>query len=200
MAGAMSAQIVLPGELRGSRILLRPYRMEDADAVFAAIEESREHLRPWVGWLDRYTTLEETQAFCERCAASWVARTDLAVGIFHVGNGQFLGGAGLHQPNWDQRAFEISCWLCATAAYQGYGTEALRLLADLVFAELDGRLIKLVCDARNEPTQRLAEKCGYVFKGRVRDGYAAPDGGLVDLLVYALMPEDWRRLQGGGHS
>jgi RimJ/RimL family protein N-acetyltransferase len=186
------ARIELPDELRGPRILLRPYREEDARALLAAIDASREHLRPWVGWVDRYTTVEETRAYCQRCAAGWAARSDFTVGIFRAVSGELLGTAGLHQPNWEWRSFEISCWLRASAAYQGYGTEALRLLGDLAFSRLDARIIKLVCDVRNDATQRLAAKCGYVLKGRVRDGYAAPDGKLVDLLVYALTSGDWR--------
>ena len=187
------SRIDLPDELRGERIVLRPYREEDAAAVFAAIEESREHLRPWVGWVDRYTTLEQTRAYCRRCAASWQDRTDLSTGIFDAATARLLGGAGLHQPNWARGTFEISCWLRASAAYRGYGTEALRLLADLAFATLEAKMIKLFADARNEPTRRLAAKCGYVFKGSVRNGYSAPDGQTVDLLVYRLTPDDWLR-------
>jgi hypothetical protein len=37
--------IDLPDELVGSRVLLRPYRAADAEQVFAAIDESREHLK-----------------------------------------------------------------------------------------------------------------------------------------------------------
>jgi ribosomal-protein-serine acetyltransferase len=192
---AAPEQIVLPETLRGARVLLRPYRAADAEAVLAAIDESREHLRPWVGWGDRYTTLEETRGYCERCAAAWEARSDLSLGIFDRASGVFFGGAGLHHPDWNERTFEISCWLRASAAYRGYGTEALRLLAALAFSDLDAALIKLHCDARNGPTRRLADKCGYVFRGRVRDGYDAPDGQIADLLVYALTPEDWTRAQ-----
>jgi RimJ/RimL family protein N-acetyltransferase len=187
------AELALPDELRGPRVRLRPYRAEDADAVFAAIDESREHLRPWVGWVDRYSTPEAVRTYCLRCAADWQARTDLAVGIFDAARGDFLGGAGLHRPNWERRTFEISCWLRATAAHRGYGTEALGLLADLAFSGLAAAQIKLVCDVRNGPTKRLADKCGYVFRGRVRNGYAAPDGTFVDSLVYSLTPDAWRR-------
>jgi RimJ/RimL family protein N-acetyltransferase len=174
-------------------VLLRPYRGADAEAVLGAIDESREHLRPWVGWVDRYTTLDQTWAYCERCAAAWLARSDLSLGIFDSASGGLLGGAGLHHPDWNARIFEISCWLRASAAYRGYGAEALWLLADLAFSALDAAMIKLQCDARNGPTRRLADKCGYVFQGRVRDGYSAPDGQTVDLLVYSLSPDDWRR-------
>jgi RimJ/RimL family protein N-acetyltransferase len=187
-----SPRIQLPDELRGARILLRPYRDEDAEAVFAAIEESREHLRPWVGWVDRFGTLDRTRAYCLRCAIRWRERSELSTGIFAAESGQFLGGAGLHQPDWERGTFEISCWLRTSAAYRGYGTEALRLLADLAFTRLGTNQITLISDARNGPTQRLADKCGYVLGERVRDGYAAPDGKTVDKFVYFLTADDWR--------
>jgi hypothetical protein len=34
-------------ELRGERILLRPYRLEDDAEAQAAVAESRDHLWPW---------------------------------------------------------------------------------------------------------------------------------------------------------
>jgi len=195
MVSTPTAQVALPEVLRGNRVVLRPYREEDAEQVFSAIDESREHLRPWVAWVDRFATVEDVRAFCLRCAQDWRMRSDLAVGIFEAASNRYLGGAGLHQPDWERGTFEISCWLRSTAAYRGYGTDALNLLAELAFAQLDARLIKLFSDVRNGPTQRLAEKCGYVFKGQVRNGYAAPDGQRVDLLVYSMTPEDWRRAQ-----
>lgn len=134
-----AASIDLPTELRGKRIYLRPYRAADATATFAAIDESRAHLRPWVGWVDRYPTAETTRAYCERCAAAWETRTDLSLAMFEIGSDRFLGGAGLHQPNWSRRTFEIGCWVRATAAYRGHGAAALRLLADFAFARLDAR-------------------------------------------------------------
>src|SRR5829696_1048509 len=79
----MSARIVptlidLPSELRGSRVLLRPYRGVDAEQVFAAIDESRDHLRPWVTWVDNNrarSMTSVTTAFAVRragyCALNW---------------------------------------------------------------------------------------------------------------------------------
>jgi RimJ/RimL family protein N-acetyltransferase len=144
-------------------------------------------------WVDRFGTLDRTRAYCLRCAIRWWERTEFSTGIFDAESGHLLGGAGLHQPNWELGTFEISCWLRATAVYRGYGTEALRLLADLAFATLEARMIKLFSSARNEPTRRLGDKCGYVFKGNVRNGYRAPDRQTVDLLVYRLTPNDWLR-------
>lgn len=182
-----------PTTLAGERILLRPYRLDDAPVLLAAIDESRAFLRPWVGWVDRYQTLREVQDHCLDRAAQWVAGVDYSAGMFLREDGALLGGAGLHYPTRDRQLLEVSCWLRASAPSRGYGTEALDLLADLAFTRLDAKLIRLHSDARNGPTQRLAAKCGYTYRGTVRNGYAAPDGERVDLLVYAMTPDLWRQ-------
>jgi RimJ/RimL family protein N-acetyltransferase len=183
----------MPTALIGQRILLRPYQVDDAAALLAAIDESRDFLRPWVGWVDRYQTMTQVQDYCLERAAQWVAHTDFSAGMFLREERTLLGGAGLHYPTRDRHLLEVSCWLRASAPSRGYGTEALDLLADLAFTHLDARLIRLHSDVRNGPTQRLAAKCGYTYRGTVRDGYAAPDGERVDLLVYALTPDLWRQ-------
>ena len=81
----MSARIVptlidLPSELRGSRVLLRPYLGGDAEQVFAAIDASRDHLRPWVTWVDNNRTVDDVRDYCIRSQASWLLRTELALG------------------------------------------------------------------------------------------------------------------------
>lgn len=49
-------------ELRGPRVLLRPYTLADAAERYAANDESRDHLRPWEPeQADAFHTLDETR-------------------------------------------------------------------------------------------------------------------------------------------
>jgi len=43
-------------------------------------------------------------------------------------------------------------------------------------------------------SQRVAERAGFILEGRLRNGSLATNGNPVDLLVYALIPEDWSQL------
>jgi RimJ/RimL family protein N-acetyltransferase len=185
--------IALPDELHGPRVLLRPYRAEDAAAAFAAVEESREHLRPWVPWAESNATVEETRDYCIRCAANWLLRSDLTLGIFGAGSGRYLGGTGLHEPDWELRSFEIGYWLRATATGQGYATEAVSLLVDLAFAHLDARRVEIRCDTRNDASRRVAERAGFVLEGTLRNAALASDGRPADWLVFSLVPDDLDR-------
>ena len=110
--------IDLPSELRGPRVLLRPYRVDDAEQLFAAIDESRDHLRPWVTWVLNNRTVDDVRDYCIRSQASWLLRTELVLGIFDAASGRYLGGIELHDPDWQLRAFEIGYWLRLSAATQ----------------------------------------------------------------------------------
>jgi ribosomal-protein-serine acetyltransferase len=182
--------IDLPSELRGPRVLLRPYRQDDAEHVFAAIDESRDHLRPWVTWVDDNRTVDDVRDYCIRSQASWLLRTELALGIFDSVGGRYLGGTGLHDPDWELRAFEIGYWLRLTAIGHGYATESTRLLANFALSCLEARRVTLRCDARNDASGRVAERAAFVLEGRLRNVSMAPDGTVRDDLVYAIVPED----------
>jgi RimJ/RimL family protein N-acetyltransferase len=187
--------IPLPDEFRSARIVVRPYRLNDGAAVFAAIDESRDTLRPWMDWVDHHQTVEDTRDFCVRCAAGWLGRTKLDVGIFDAADGRFLGATGLVNFDWSLRSFEVGYWLRASAWGRGYAGEAVQLLARLVFEELSGVRLELRCDARNDRSRHVAERLGFALEGRLRNEARDPSGRLRDTLVYALIPEDYGRLR-----
>jgi RimJ/RimL family protein N-acetyltransferase len=108
--------IPVPGEIRSPRLVLRPFQERDAGQLLAAIEESREHLAPWLAWPPNIQTLDDARDLCLRWAARWTLRTDLGFGIFEAEDGRFLGAIGLHDPNWGLRSFEIGYWLRTSPA------------------------------------------------------------------------------------
>jgi RimJ/RimL family protein N-acetyltransferase len=187
--------IPLPDELRSARIVVRPYRPNDGAAVFAAIDESREELRPWMDWVDHHQTAEDARDFCIRCAAGWLGRTTLDAGIFDAADGRFLGATGLPNFDWNQRVFEVGYWLRTSAWGRGYAGEAVQLLARLVFEELSGVRLELRCDARNDRSRRVAERLGFSLEGRLRNETRDSHGQLRDTLVYALIPDDYAHLR-----
>jgi ribosomal-protein-serine acetyltransferase len=187
--------VELPDELVGPRVLLRPYRPADADQVFAAIDESREHLKPWMPWVDNHGSIDDTRDFCIQSASHWLLRSELPLAMFERATGRYLGSTGFHAPDWELRAFETGYWLRATAVGNGFMTEAMRLLAALAFTDLQARRLALQCEAHNEASRRVAERAGFILEGRLRHGALATNGDAVDLLLYALTPDDWSQAQ-----
>lgn len=190
--------IPLFDELVGERVTVRPYRDEDAERLFAAVEESRQHIWPWLPWGTYHQTVEDSLDFIRRSRARWILRDELNLGIFETATGRYLGGTGYHIRNLDAGYFEIGYWLRASAAGHGYMTETVRLLTDYAFEHLGANRVEIRCDARNTHSAAVAERLGFVREGRLRNTEIAADGVLRDTLVFALTASDPRWPQGYG--
>lgn len=181
-------------ELRGTQVVVRPYQLEDADELFAAVEESRQHLWPWLPWVTQHQTVEDTRDFILRTQAKWLLREDdLTVGIFEADSGRYLGGSGLHVRGWDVPAFEIGYWIRASAEGHGYVAETVRLLTDFAFESLGAQRVMIRCDARNARSAAVAERLGFVHEAHLRNEVRThTDGALRDTLIFSLIPSDPR--------
>src|SRR5690242_12620640 len=91
----------LPSELRGERVIVRPFRAGDGFAVWEAVEESRAHLIPWLPWVNKHATPADSEVFVRHAHTRWLSREDLTLGIWEQTTDRFLGGTGLHRIHWE---------------------------------------------------------------------------------------------------
>jgi len=186
--------IEIPEVLEGPRVLVRPWRRGDGRGMFEAIDASREHLAPWMPWVDDTRNPEDSEEFAIRSWARWQLREDLTVGVFERATGRVLGGSGLHRMSWTIRRFEIGYWLRADAEGHGYMLEAAGLLTRLAFDVLDANRVEIRMDVKNERSRRVAERLGYVHEATLARVLPSPSGAPVDLYVFRLLPEEYRAL------
>jgi RimJ/RimL family protein N-acetyltransferase len=178
-------------ELQGERVVLRPYRESDAQVLFDAVAESREHLRPWQPWIaDSHQNVGESHDLVIRWMAQWLLRENLIVGIWDRLNERYLGSCGLHPKNWESGYFEIRYWLRASATRRGYMTETVALLTDYAFTHLKAKRIEIRCEESNERSAAVARRLGFVQEGRLRNMPLGHPGRLCALLIFSLIAED----------
>jgi RimJ/RimL family protein N-acetyltransferase len=194
MAVVDPISIDLPDQLVGERVIVRPWDDADADGLWAAIDSSREHLGPWMTWLDQNRDPNNALEYCRRSRARWLLREDLAVAIVERGTGRIVGGGGMHRIDWTYRLFEIGYWVRQDAEGRGYASETVQLLARLAFDELDANRVELRIDTRNVRSLRVADRLGFVLEGTLRRKMPAPGGSPTDMHVLALLPDEYRQL------
>ena len=186
----MPLRTLLPifDQLEGQRVLIRPYRLEDADALWEALVESRDHLRPWLPFADE--TEVECRDFLVHNVTRWLLREDFGASIWQREGGRFLGGIGAHPRDWNVPTFEIGYWLCASAEGYGYLMEAGRLFTSYFFDHLGAKRLEIRCAARNIRSANVARRLGFLQEARLRNNRVAPDGTLSDTLVFSMIPTD----------
>lgn len=199
-APASPVLIDVPEQLDGPRVRVRPYRSDDAQALWEAVDESREHLGPWLPWVNSYASADDARVTIARMQAEWLLREDLPLGVFDLASGGLLGGSGLHRINWTIRTFEIGYWLRRTAEGHGYMAEAVQLLTRMAFDTLAANRVEIRMDARNARSEQIPKRLGFVLEGTLRNNTPDAEGQPRDTHMYALIPDDYRRLDWASRS
>ncbi len=177
-------------ELHDEHLIVRPYRESDAQDLFDAINESREHLRPWLPFADQLQTIEETRNGINTKRAHWLLREDMGMSIRAKESGRFLGGISLHPRVWEIGYFEISYWLRSGAEGHGYITAAAQLLVNYAFTSLHAQRLEIRCDERNARSAAVARRLGFIQEACLRHDSCAPAGSLRNTLIFGLIPEE----------
>ncbi len=179
-------------ELRSERLVVRPYREEDAEALQEAVAESREHLRPWMYFADKHQAVEESRDWINQQRSELILRKSINCGLFEVGSGRYLGGLGIMPKDWEIRYFEIGYWLRKSAEGHGYMTEAVHVVVDYLFRELQAQRVEILCDERNTHSANVARRLGFVQEGLMRNDFRDPHGNIRNTLIFSLVPGDPR--------
>ena len=168
-------------EIRTRRLLLRPYRFDDVDDVFAYGSDEE-----WGRYLD------VQQPYTRRSAGEDVARAILAGGASPmwaiVHEERVVGGVTVIDRG--AGAGELGYSLARPLWGQGLMTEAATVAVAYGFETLHLVRIHASTDIRNTASWRVMEKLGMKREGVLRR-HRLIQGELVDEVCYAILREEW---------
>ena len=193
-AGAVEVPFQPEYPIRTERLLLRPYRPDDTDAVYAyhRLPETARYLE------NEPMSLAQARALVtRRIGASTLAgvgevlnlvvelaQTRAVVGdcvLFWRGEGQAEVGYVLHPAHYGH----------------GYATEAVDALLRLGFGDLGLHRIAARCDARNTASARVMERVGMRREAHLVQSEFVK-GEWTDELIYAILRSEWAARQASG--
>jgi RimJ/RimL family protein N-acetyltransferase len=181
-----------PYRIETERLVVRCWEPRDAPLLKEAVDESIDHLRPWMPWAHlEPRPLDEKVELLRRFRGSFDLGTDFVYGIFSADDARALGGSGLHTRAGDA-AFEIGYWVRTSATGNGYVTEAVAALTQAAFAWCGADRVEIRVDPENEPSLRVARRLGYVEEARLRRRQQPLTEGAVrrDFVVFSLLVEE----------
>jgi len=181
--------IEVPERIETERLVLRSPRRGDGATVNEAIRVSLDELGPWLPWAVAMPSVDESEAHCRRQQAKFILREDFVLLIFareaDGGEGEFLGGTGLHRIDWELRRFEIGYWRKAGCAGRGIVTEAVQAISRLAFDVLGARRVEIRMDDNNVRSWKVAERAGFTLEALLRFDSVTPGGEPRSTRVYA---------------
>ena len=149
--------------LTGDRALVR-VSADRAGALVASVNESLEHLRPWMAWAQEPATEPAMATFLALGEELWDQRRDFAYSIVEGADERVVGGCGLHGRQ-DEHALDIGYWIHVDRIGRGLATAVTSALTSAAFAMPGIERVRIQCDDRNVRSARVPEKLGFTFQG-----------------------------------
>jgi RimJ/RimL family protein N-acetyltransferase len=176
---------VEPFELPAGPLLLRPWREDDVDEVWAAFQDP--DIQLWNGGgvasrTDALVLLGRRLDWSSGDHASWavVLPDDDAV----------LGSVSLHTIDRIQGDAEVGYWTAPAARGRGVAAVAVDAVCRWAFGALPVDRVELCHAVENAASGRVAAKAGFTQEGRLRRSYRYGDGVKHDELLWARLATD----------
>lgn len=170
----------------GRLVSLVPLRAEDKPLLFEWINDRRNVL-----WNAAYAPVHETEH--DRWFEQLLGRADLKIfGIRNRATGRLVGTCQLHSISTVHRSAELQIRIGAAEQQgKGMGAEAVRLLVDFGFNDLNLERIYLHVFADNARAIAVYEKEGFLREGLARKA-AFINGAFQDVVLMGMLRSDHR--------
>ena len=168
---------------------LRAFKAADAEPLFAIVEANRNHLHPWVPWVEKATTLDDTRSYVENTRA----RHDegRACALFIIEAGTIRGVVQLNPIDLENRIGEVGYWLVREAVGRGLVVRSMRVLITHAFSTLELNRLSLRAAVQNDRSRATATRLGFHFEGILREVERYPEG-YVSLAQYSMLKNESR--------
>jgi len=175
-------------EIKTERLLLRPLRVSDAQAVFA-IRSNEQVMRYWstAAW----TSIDLAHELIARDLNAMSTGEYLCLGMVRAEDQVLIGTCTLfHFDEQCQRA-EIGYGMHYDAWGHGYMHEALLALLEFGFSELGFNRIEADIDPRNEASAKSLVRLGFKKEGHMKERWIV-NGEKSDSAWYGLLCSEWQ--------
>ena len=154
---------------RTARLLLRPWRAEDAELLLPVLEANREHLAAWIPHhVAAPVPLPELRQRLTSFGNSFAAAREWRYAMFSPDGDRIYGEVSLFPRDSAGRTMlersdriEIGYWLAADYTGRGLATEAAKAALDIAVTVPRFGHVEIRCDARNLPSAAVPRRLGF---------------------------------------
>lgn len=171
-------------KLKTNRLVLRPFKNEDYEAVFNlyADEETCKYL------LHEAWTKENAKKKFEKKIVNDKLAQYKTLNLAVTQEDRVIGEISVWYTDMKETV-EIGCSFLAASSKKGYATEAVRAVIYWLFKDRNSHRIQANLDARNEASAKLCERVGMRKEGHfIQDFWSK--GEWTDSLVYGMLISD----------
>ena len=168
-------------------VLLQPHHAEE---LFSLVDKNRQHLRQFLPWVDSNTQAEHTLAAINSGIKAHETKQEAFLGISI--QGKIVGTVHLKEINRTNNNAQIGYWLDESHQGKGIVTKSVAALIEYAFNTLKLHRLEIRCATENPKSCAIPERLGFTREGVLRQAGKLADG-YVDLVVYGLLHDEWKR-------
>jgi ribosomal-protein-alanine N-acetyltransferase len=188
----MSDGYSIPETIKTARLLLRPIALADAADVFAYASDDK--VTRFMSW-PTHRTITDSLDFCQRRVKQALDGPAPHWGISEGPGCAIIGSIDVDKIDDEVASCEVGYVLERGHWGRGYMAEAMRRVIDVIFRHTPLNRIEARCDPANRGSQRVMEKSGMQFEGKLRDVSYFKES-LHDMEVWSILRRDWQEARG----
>jgi ribosomal-protein-serine acetyltransferase len=165
-----------------------------AESLYNLVNANRHYLRQWLPWVDHMHTITNFTHYIIDTKKRAADKTDFGYAIIIDRN--IVGRIGLHHINYSNGIAEIGYWLAEGLQGRGIITKSCKALINHCFTELNLNRIEIKCGIGNVKSRDIPEKLLFKQEGILKQAELL-NGKYIDLYLYAIVKEDWKKLNHG---
>ena len=183
----------MPLRLETERLYLRCYAEGDGSWYYTMSLKNQGHLaryeseNPVMGIRAEREAEEVVRSF----ALQWAEGRNLFLGAFDRTNDEFVAQVYIGLVSRELPEYQIGYFVDKGHEGRGYVAEAVRAAMRFVFQHLHAYRLRLECDDTNEGSMRVAEHCGMVREGHLRQNKKNRDGTISGTMIYGLLKSEF---------
>jgi RimJ/RimL family protein N-acetyltransferase len=170
---------VEPAEITAEALLLRPWRLDDADAVYRACQDP--NIQRWTSIPSPYERGDASEFVGTVAPRAWAEGTGAPFAVCDAATGEVLGSCGLVAIGGRDGSAEIGYWTAPWARGRGVATAATRAVARWAFDQGVRRAHARV-DVGNHASLLVLRRAGFTPEGIARGAVDGRDAWVVGLL------------------
>ncbi len=185
----------IPTHLETERLFLRCYQPGDGPWFYTMSQANRAHLTRYEAEnvVMSIKTEEDAEVVVRDLANAWAARDCFFLGAFDKQTEVSVAQIYVGPVDWNLPEFQIGYFVDRDHEGQGYVTEAVNAALQFVFEHLKAQRVRLECDDMNVRSYQVAERCGFMREGHIRENRKHADGTLSGTLHYGLLRKEFEQ-------
>lgn len=167
-------------------ISLRTLKIEDSTTLFQLVDNNREYLRRFLGWLDHNRSEADTQTFINSEIEKLKCGKSLTLAICY--RETFVGLLEFHEINQINHSASIGYWLDESHQGKGIMTRSIKALIQYGFATMNLHRIEIRCAVENKKSEQIPIRLGFKREGTLKEA-EWHYGDYFDMNLFGLTSE-----------